>query len=180
MGDAAERAAVLALVSATEGPWHITADLIERAGSAVRIIEREWSGLEEIDLVEAKKLASRLDRAALARYDRMITELEGAGVNVFTILDPDYPANLRDVYNRPPMLFVKGKLFPSDERAVAVVGTRSPSTAGINEARHLAGELARLGVTVLSGLARGIDSAAHQATLDARGRTIAVMGTGIL
>jgi DNA processing protein len=98
---------------------------------------------------------------------------------VLTILDPDYPGNLRAIYNRPPMLFVKGDLRPEDERAVAVVGTRKASTEGLRHAHDLAFELARRNITVLSGLARGIDTAAHTATLEAGGRTIAVMGTGI-
>jgi DNA processing protein len=94
-------------------------------------------------------------------------------------LDSDYPSNLRHVFNRPPFLFVKGSLLPEDDRAVAVVGTRKASKPALGRAKQLASQLVEHGITVLSGLAAGIDSAAHEAALDARGRTVAVLGTGI-
>src|SRR5207302_7426526 len=90
-----------------------------------------------------------------------------------------YPANLRLVYDRPPFLFVRGELRDEDRRAIAVVGTRKASEQGLREADRLARGLAERGVTVLSGLALGIDTAAHRAALDAGGRTIAVVGNGI-
>jgi DNA protecting protein DprA len=99
--------------------------------------------------------------------------------SLVSVLDDEYPRNLRRIYNRPPFLFVRGALDNTDERSVAVVGTRRASPDGLSQAAHLAGELARRGVTVVSGLARGIDTAAHTAALDAGGRTLAVMGTGI-
>jgi DNA processing protein len=83
------------------------------------------------------------------------------------------------VYDRPPFLFVRGTLMPQDSRSVAVVGTRRASDRGRALARDIAGALAERGVTVISGLAAGIDTEAHTATLDAGGRTVAVMGTGI-
>jgi DNA processing protein len=92
--------------------------------------------------------------------------------------DDDYPANLRGLAHRP-RLFVWGQLCPQDERAVAIVGTRQPSGEGLRRATRLATALAREGVTIVSGLARGIDTAAHLATLRAGGRTLAVVGTGL-
>jgi DNA processing protein len=93
-------------------------------------------------------------------------------------LDPGYPAGLH-LAGRAPLLWWRGTLGPDGERCVAVVGTRSPSPAGLARARSLARELAGAGVTVVSGLARGIDTAAHEACLDAGGRSIAVLGSGI-
>jgi DNA processing protein len=87
--------------------------------------------------------------------------------------------NLRKIYNRPPFLFVRGRLDLSDERSVAVVGTRQASPEGRQQARHLSEELVGRDVTVVAGLALGIDTAAHVAALDSGGRTVAVMGTGI-
>jgi DNA processing protein len=100
-------------------------------------------------------------------------------LNLTTVLDDDYPANLRLIFNLPPFLTYRGVLRADDARSVAVVGTREASVEGIERARRLASQLAEAGVTVLSGLARGIDTAAHQASLDAGGRTISVMGTGL-
>jgi len=174
-----ERAAVLALIARTEDEWYKTAALIEAAGSARRILRRDWSGLEVLDVGRAEALAARVAESDVDHYVRLIRDLESRGTRLITILDDDYPLNLRLIYNAPPFLFIRGALLSQDDRSVAVVGTRTPSEEGIEQARRLAGDLARENVTVLSGLARGIDSAAHRAALDAGGRTVAVMGTGI-
>jgi DNA processing protein len=104
---------------------------------------------------------------------------EQVGARLVTVLDSDYPVNLRHVADRPPFLFYRGTLEPADARAVAVVGTRRPSPVGLARAARIAAGLVDEEVTVVSGLARGIDTAAHQAALAAGGRTIAVLGTGI-
>jgi DNA processing protein len=97
-----------------------------------------------------------------------------------SVLDANYPANLRGAFDAPPYVFVKGEYDESWARdAVAVVGTRGASADGLKRARKVARTLVEAGYMVLSGLARGIDRAAHEATLDAGGRTVAVMGTGI-
>ena len=109
----------------------------------------------------------------------MIASTAAEGDTLVTVLDDGYPTNLRLGYDRPPFLFVRGRLPSSQTRALAVVGTRSASPEGLAQARRLAEGLVQREVTVLSGLARGIDSAAHEATLEAGGRTVAVMGTGL-
>ncbi len=114
--------------------------------------------------------------------DRVSAELDAAdraGAELVTVLDPGYPANLRLIPNLPPFLFYRGGLSEDDARSVAVVGTRTASVTGIRRAANMSRLLADQNVTVVSGLARGIDTAAHQAALEARGRTIAVLGTGI-
>ena len=93
--------------------------------------------------------------------------------------DPEYPESLRQIYDPPIVLYVKGDLSPKDKNAVAMVGSRMTTHYGIEVARKLAYQLAYLGVTVVSGGARGIDTAAHQGALSGKGRTIAVLGTGI-
>lgn len=102
------------------------------------------------------------------------------GAKLVTVLDEDYPMNLRLIFNLPPFLFYRGELLRDDARSVAVVGTRKATDEGIARAQMMASALVGEGVTVLSGLATGIDTAAHEATIAAEGRTIAVMGTGIL
>jgi DNA processing protein len=114
--------------------------------------------------------------------ERVTAELAAAGrvgAELVTVLDDEYPANLRLIGNRPPFLFYRGTLVLADVRSVAVVGTRSPSAEGLARATELSAQLAGHGVTVISGLARGIDTAAHRAALGRGGRTIAVLGTGI-
>jgi DNA processing protein len=178
MTDVREQAAVLALVAHSRLSWSQVAALIEGAGSALRLVRRDWSGFEPFEVQEVKMLGDVGDDD-VDTYERLIEELAADGVKLLTVLDEGYPRNLRQVYDRPPFLFIRGELVPEDERAVAVVGTRRASERGLEQASTLARELAERGVTVLSGLALGIDGAAHEAALDAGGRTIAVMGTGI-
>ncbi len=111
--------------------------------------------------------------------DTDLRKVERAGAHILTWDDPAYPVRLREIPNPPPVLYVKGGLVESDQWALAIVGTRRATAYGKEAARAFANELALNGVTVVSGLARGIDAAAHQAALDAGGRTIAVLGHGI-
>ncbi len=101
------------------------------------------------------------------------------GCQVLIQTDEDYPELLRQIYDPPIVLYVKGKLSPKDKNAVAMVGSRMTTHYGLETARKLAYQLAYLGVTVVSGGARGIDTASHQGALSAKGRTVAVLGTGI-
>lgn len=102
------------------------------------------------------------------------------GIRLLSVLDEEYPRNLRLCKQRPAGLYVQGLILPQDERAVAVVGTRSPSAQGLARARRLGWVLGRAGVTVVSGLARGVDTAAHEGCLRGGGRTLAVLGNGLL
>ncbi|MFF6979265.1 DNA-processing protein DprA [Streptomyces sp. NPDC008343] len=123
-------------------------------------------------------LAAGLD-AARARVDEELAAASKAGARLVTVLDEDYPANLRLIGNLPPFLFYRGDLDERDARSIAVVGTRQASADGLRRASRMARELVEHDVVIASGLAKGVDAAAHQATLTAGGRTFAVMGTGI-
>ncbi|MCW5554389.1 MAG: DNA-processing protein DprA [Verrucomicrobiae bacterium] len=101
------------------------------------------------------------------------------GCRVVIPSDEEYPASLREIYDPPIVLYVKGELTAKDKNAVAMVGSRQTTHYGIETARKLAYQLAYVGVTVVSGGARGIDTAAHQGALSAKGRTVCVLGTGI-
>lgn len=105
--------------------------------------------------------------------------LAALGLRALTLEEADYPAALRPIADAPPVLFVRGNLRPADEWAVAIVGTRRASAYGRQAAEYLGGALAQAGVTVVSGLARGIDGCAHRAALAAGGRTIAVLAHGL-
>lgn len=123
-------------------------------------------------------LTTGLDHAR-ARVDEELAAADKAGARLITVLDEDYPANLRVIGNLPPFLFYRGELDERDARSIAVVGTRQASEDGLRRAARMARELVEQDVVIASGLAKGVDAAAHQATLTAGGRTFAVMGTGI-
>ena len=111
--------------------------------------------------------------------DAELERVQQAGVTALTWHDENYPPRLKEIYDKPPVLYVKGELDPADERAVAVVGTRRPTAYGRETARQLTSDLARSGVTITSGLARGIDGIVHRAALESGARTIAVLGSGV-
>lgn len=176
----AEQAALLALVHTGVAPWHRVADAVESAGSATGILSGELSGLEPVDTVLVGELSQAVREEDTERWMSALDPVLAVGdIQLLTILDDDYPANLREIYNRPPFIFVRGELRNQDEHSVAVVGTRRASAEGRQQARLLARALAEAGVTVISGLAAGIDTEAHKGALEVGGRTVAVMGTGI-
>lgn len=106
-------------------------------------------------------------------------QLEAQQITLLTWLDEGYPRRLKDINQPPPVVYVRGEITPQDEWAVAVVGTRRITPYGRQVTEEVAAFLARNGVTVVSGLARGIDSTAHKAALNAGGRSIAVLGSGV-
>lgn len=122
---------------------------------------------------------------AIASWERTVDlgaelrRIEDSGVRIVIAEDEEYPPLLRQIYDPPMVLYVKGSLLPKDRNGVALVGSRLTTPYGQDVARKLAFQLAFTGVTVVSGGARGIDTAAHQGALTANGRTIAVLGTGI-
>ena len=130
----------------------------------------------------------KLDRRSLRNFlklrhqvdlDEVLRQVERAGAQVLTWDTPDYPALLRQIDGAPPVLFVRGTLTPADEWSVAMVGTRKATVYGREVAHRLAIDLVQNRVTLVSGLARGIDSIVHKAALEAGGRTLAVLGSGV-
>lgn len=144
-----------------ETAWRADAGALREAGMDRRAIDNLVTTRAQIDL------------------DHQVDEIERRGLTLLTWDDESYPSLLRQIYAPPPLLYVRGKLLPEDEWAVALVGTRRATTYGKQVARLLGQDLAHSGVTVISGLARGIDGEAHRAVLDAGGRTIAVLGCGL-
>lgn len=112
-------------------------------------------------------------------FDRLFEQIERAGAVAVTRQDPEYPASLRAIPDAPPTLYVRGRTALNDPRTLAIVGARNSTAYGTRMARRLARELSRAGVTIISGLARGIDSAAHRGAVDVGARTIAVLGSGV-
>lgn len=145
-------------------------------------LSRAWAAPPD-DLRQAigdrKTVDAIVKRRSAIDLDAAMERLARNDVKALTWHDPDYPELLRETSDLPSVLFVRGKLLPEDTASVAVVGTRRASTYGREAARHLVMGLARSGVTVVSGLARGIDTVAHRTALEAGGRTIAVMACGL-
>jgi len=108
-----------------------------------------------------------------------LEKLDRAGVRALTWHDEAYPSRLKEIFDRPPVLYVRGELLSADDWSVAVVGTRRASVYGRQAAEEFSRQLAANGITVVSGLARGIDSIAHKAALQAGGRSIAVLACGL-
>jgi DNA processing protein len=117
--------------------------------------------------------------ALLAQARADLDRWSARGMRLLTVLDPGYPPNLRAVHDRPPIVFVAGHLTKEDARGVAVVGARQATDQGIATAKAIANHLVDHNYTVVSGLAAGIDTAAHTAALTKNGRTLAVIGTGL-
>lgn len=169
--DDPERVALIALLqSPPEGlRWHQITDLVIERGSAVRV----WEDHHPAMLFGGDDHSDALGRARgdLRRWD-------AGRYTLHTLFDPTYPEQVRSVRQMPPVLFTEGELYPN-ERAVSVVGSRKASDDGLKFATRVAERLVELSVTVLAGLAEGIDTAAHRAALDANGRTVAVLGNGL-
>lgn len=177
-----EAAALVILLRTGERPWQQYADLVEEAGSAVAVLEDELAtrakqipGQASLLLPENRRDQHELLTATAAEVARWTAQ----GMELITILDAGYPENLRAVHDCPPLIFVKGRLEPRDCRSIAVVGARRASPKGASVARGIAEHLVQHEYTVVSGLAAGIDTAAHTAALDHGGRTLAVIGTGL-
>jgi DNA processing protein len=153
--------------------------LLARFGEPARVFQASGE-----DLLGVKGVNQDLARDLLSfrdwdRVEAELAALAAAGAEVILPDDPRFPARLRQIPYPPPLLFLKGALLPEDDLALALVGTRAASYYGLKTCRRLAGALAARGVTVVSGLARGIDSAAHQGALENSGRTLAVLGCGL-
>jgi DNA processing protein len=185
MSSPVERAALVGLLRQGRRPWQVYAELVETTGSALGVLEDELerdaapqtlfdAAVRGPDLSPRIDLTTVLDDAAAE-----VATWRSEGIQVLTVLDPGYPENLRGVHDRPPLLFVAGELTPPDARAVAVVGSRTPTARGLALADRVARGFVEAGYTVVSGLAAGIDTAAHEAALDSGGRTLAVLGTGL-
>lgn len=153
--------AVLQAFGNAETAWHAPASAYRELGFPSRVIEQ----------LEATRKSSALDR--------MIEQIERKGITVLTWDDADYPRRLLEIANPPPVLYIKGTLTEEDEWAAAVVGTRRVTAYGKEVTRKISHALARNNITVISGMARGVDADAHRAALDAGGRTLAILGCGV-
>jgi len=136
-------------------------------------LELRQAGLDE---KIAQKIIAGKDKINL---DKEFEKLAKEGITIITILDNQYPKLLKEIYDPPTILYTKGSFKPEDDLAIAVVGTRKPTMYGARVAEEFSHKLSTVGLTIISGLALGIDTLAHKAALKADGRTIAVLGSGL-
>ena len=146
------------------------------AGAALAASPRELVQINGIDKTIARLIKTAIDRKFA---ETQLELLHQANARIITFWDKDYPPALKNIYDPPAVLFVRGSLVNDDERGVAVVWTRSPSAYGKLMTEKLSRELAQNSITVISGLARGVDTISHRVSLSAAGRTIAVLGSGV-
>lgn len=174
-----EKEAYLILNAIPElGPVRIR-NLVNYFGSAIKVLSAGSSKLMEVEGI-GNKIADNISN--WQRHFDLKKELELIDeykVNIITIEQPEYPSLLKEIYDPPVVLYVKGDILQADKNALAIVGARRASYYGINTARRIAMELSCRGFVIVSGFARGIDTAAHEGAIQGRGRTIAVFGCGI-
>src|SRR6476660_9169397 len=155
------------------------AKLLERFGSAEAVYSATRAELEQLRLVP-EAVDSIIARDLQSRAEAELAAVRKIGGDILLLDDGVYPSSLREIYDPPIVLYVKGVWSEClDHPCVGIVGSRKCSTYGQNSALMLSRDLAQRGVTVVSGFARGIDAAAHRGALEAKGRTVAVLGTGI-
>lgn len=177
-----ELIATVALVRAKARPVPVNrlATLIDHAGSAVELVQLPLEDVLFNTSAANCRLAGTVNGGDLEEAREMVDGWLERGLDVRTVLDASYPVNLHSIFDRPPLLFLEGNwVDQADSKSIAVVGTRSASPHGLARARRLATELVESGYTILSGLAAGVDTVAHESALGSGGRTAAVMGTGL-
>jgi len=174
-----ERTAYIALnLMEGIGPVGVRA-LVTALGSAAAVFEAPAGELQRATGIGTAAADRILAQRGTLAVEAEIERAEAVGVRIVTMLDPEYPEALKQIHDPPLALYMRGRLQSRDRHAVAIVGTRRPTHYGIQTAGRLAFQLAQSGFTLVSGLALGIDTAAHEGALRAGGRTLAVIGSGL-
>lgn len=145
-----------------------------------KIFEETRERLLGIEGITARKIKEINKAQQSIKLDRELKLARENNISIITILDRDYPESLKNIYDPPAVLYVMGQLLDCDYNSLAIVGSRRASFYGLSTASRLSSELSGLGITVVSGLARGIDTASHKGALSSKGRTVAVLGSGLL
>lgn len=153
--------------------------LIQRFEQPEGVFEASRKELMTLEGMRETVAHNIVTRAFLPQAERELERVEASNARIVLYTDPAYPVLLKEIYSPPMLLYVKGKEIPPLQTFVALVGSRNPTHYGLKAAETIAAGLARQGIGVVSGLARGIDSAAHRGCLRGEGFTVAVVGTGI-
>ncbi|HWR21815.1 MAG TPA: DNA-processing protein DprA [Verrucomicrobiae bacterium] len=153
--------------------------LVQGLGSAEAVLTAKAGALEQVPGISQQVARAIVSFPWRDTLDRELRVIEARGLGLIRFGDEGYPELLAAIHSPPPILYVRGTIEPKDRVAVAIVGSRQASQYGSAMAEQISGELAERGVTIVSGMARGIDAAAHRSALRAAGRTIAVLGCGL-
>lgn len=153
--------------------------LLKFFGTATKIISATFSQLIQVEGVSKKLANNILQYKKLVNLDKELEKLEKLKIKILPFTDEEYPSNLKYIFDPPPLLYIKGDMIKEDKIAIAIVGSRITTLYGRMMAEKLSKQLIEEGFTIVSGLARGIDTIAHISALKAKGRTIAVLGCGI-
>jgi len=151
------------------------------ARKSFELSKREMKRIEGIDKVTSEEIikSRKLLKEYEKEYESIIEEAEKKNIKIVSIEDDEYPSNLKKIFDAPVLLYYKGKLFKEDKYSLSIVGTRTPSEYGRNVCEKLTKEISELGIPVVSGLAKGIDSIAHRVALQNDNLTYAVLGSGV-
>jgi DNA processing protein len=160
------------------GPVHLRR-LLDMFGSPERVLAAGRNELQGVEGLNQALIDSLVSWESVVNLQQELLQVEEHGATVLTLDDTAYPALLRQIHDPPTVLYIWGKLESRDHHAIGVVGSRRTTHYGLECAKKLSYQIAYSGLTVVSGLARGIDTAAHQGALAAKGRTVAVLGTGL-
>ena len=173
------RAALQLILIPGIGPRHYQL-LVAHFQSAVGVLAASEKELRSVPGLGTKLRHTLVQQQQVEAAGQIIDCCQQEQVEILLSTDETYPALLNEIHDPPGILFCRGPLKPPDALSIAIVGMRRPSHYGLQTAYRLAEELSQAGFTIVSGLARGIDAAAHRGALSAGGRTLAVLGSGVL
>lgn len=144
-----------------------------------KIFEAGFEDLRSVEGIGTNKVKNIKEFSAWKNIDAQIKILEKQGIQAVGLEEPSYPGMLRELEDAPVVIYMKGDIQPEDRYAIAIVGSRKPTPYGMSATEKISEELAAMGFTIISGMARGIDAISHKGALRAGGRTIAVLGSGL-
>ena len=154
-------------------------NLLAKFHNAKEIFKASKKELGQIDGIRNKNIEAIRSFDDWEKVDQELEKIEKWGIKLLPVNDPEFPVSLLETYNPPPLLYIRGDILPQDTLSIAIVGSRIPDRYGRSVAETLSAELVSMGVTIISGLARGIDSIAQTEALKRGGRTIGMLGCGL-
>lgn len=156
-----------------------TIDKLEKYYGEIHLLwEASNNEIRGLDFLNDKIKADIIKNKNIEYYSKQREKIQQQGLMVITVYDENYPEGLRTIYNRPKVLYVKGEIKEEDKLSISIVGSRKATAYGRWAAEKFAEELAKMGITIVSGMARGVDTLAHLGALQAKGRTLAILGSG--